>query len=116
MSQVQAFKDSANIRIKNGSAYHFVIGDTYLSRFINNLRLEQKFENDDAFEDMLINIIERKRIQPVEPENIKTYGNNYKEDTYDEYDCYIFCVYHDFDDYYDHDHDADYYNEQFWRL
>jgi hypothetical protein len=90
MTQIQGFKDSANIRIKNGSVYYFTIGDTYLSRFKNSLRLEDKFKNDDAFEDMLINIVnvERekvlKRLEAEEPKPIKTYDELVSRD-YDGY-------------------------------
>jgi hypothetical protein len=94
MTQIQGFKDSANIRIKNGSVYYFTIGDTYLSRFKNSLRLEDKFKNDDAFEDMLINVVnvERekvlKRFEAEEPKPIKTYDESVSHD----YDGYKFSL------------------------
>lgn len=82
MIHPQGFKDSKNIHIKNNSAYHFVVGDdTYLNRFINSLRLEDKYENDEAFQDMLINVVNVKRekflklLEP-EPKPIKTYDDH----------------------------------------
>ena len=89
------FSDSKTIHIKNGSAYHFTVGDTYLSRFKNSLRLEDKFENDDAFQDMIINVVNverekfQKRLEAAEPIiPIKTY---HEKDSHD-YDCYKFTL------------------------
>jgi hypothetical protein len=80
MIHPQGFKDAKNFQIKNGFAYHFMVGDTYLSRFKNTLTLENKFENDDAFNDMMINVVNAERYKLIadlkakfEPKPLKTY-------------------------------------------
>lgn len=80
MIHPQGFKDAKNFHIKNGYAYHFTVGDTYLSRFKNSLTLENKFENDDAFNDMMINVVNAERYKLIadfkakfEPKPLKTY-------------------------------------------
>lgn len=90
MSNIVGFKDAKNFHIKNGSAYYITVGETYLTKFLNGLRLEDKFEKDDAFQDIIISgvNVERDNFQklliPPQHKLVKTYDDTelFRDDGY----------------------------------
>ena len=84
MYHPKGFSDAKNIVIAGKYAYYSSPGNTYFNKFINGLRLEDKFKNDDdyeAFRAFYLSLNEKTKVTVVSNPVSK---NNFDETLYED--------------------------------